>query len=157
MFTCFSYNRNVLYYEIDLVLFDTAGQDGYDRIRPLSYPDTDVVLLCFAVDDPLTTISIIEKWMPEVRYFCGKCPIILVACKKDLRNDPNTIELLKEHGEKPITKTAGKLLAAQIKAEAYMECSAKTREGVRDVFVQAARMSLKYSSQIKAYYKCLLF
>lgn len=78
-----------------------------------------------------------------MRHFCGSCPVILVACKKDLRNDPATIEQLKELGEKPVTSDVGKQIALQIKADAYMECSAKTREGVQELFVHAARLSLK--------------
>jgi len=35
-----------------LGLFDTAGQEDYDRLRPLSYPQTDVFLICFSVNSP---------------------------------------------------------------------------------------------------------
>ena len=129
--------------QIDLALFDTAGQEDYDRLRPLSYPDTSVVLICFSVDSPVSLNSVTERWIPEIRHFCGQCPIILVACKKDLRYDPDTIDKLKQDGSKPITTEMGKQVAGQIKANAYMECSAKTREGVQDLFVQAARLSLR--------------
>lgn len=37
---------------VDLALWDTAGQEDYDRLRPLSYPETHVVLICFAIDLP---------------------------------------------------------------------------------------------------------
>lgn len=124
-------------------MFDTAGQEDFDRLRPLSYPDTSVVLICFSVDSPVSATSVIEKWMPEVRHFCGQCPVILVACKKDLRTDPQTIARLKQDGEKPVTMEVGKQIAAQVKADTYMECSAKTREGVQELFVHAARLSLK--------------
>jgi len=99
--------------------------------------------MCFSVDNPVSATSIVEKWTPEIRHFCGKCPVILVACKVDLRTDPNTIAKLKAQGEKPVTAEAGKQLAAQIKADSYMECSAKTREGVQELFVAAARLSFK--------------
>jgi GTPase SAR1 family protein len=72
--------------------------------------------------------------------------VILVACKKDLRTDPEIIAKLKHEGEKPVTSEVGKQIATQIKADAYMECSAKTREGVQDLFVHAARLSLKKRS-----------
>ena len=73
-------------------MWDTAGQEDYDRLRPLSYPDTDVILMCFSVDSPDSLENIPEKWTPEVKHFCPNVPIILVGNKKDLRNDPATIK-----------------------------------------------------------------
>ncbi|CAF3301215.1 unnamed protein product [Rotaria socialis] len=131
---------------IDLALFDTAGQEDFDRLRPLSYPDTNVILMCFGVDNTVSAESVAERWIPEVRHFCGGCPIILVACKIDLRTDSRTISALRAKNQKPVTIEDGKRLAAQIKADAYMECSAKTREGVHDLFILAARLALKKRS-----------
>ncbi len=113
-------------------------------------------MICFSVDSPVSATSVIEKWIPEIRHFCGQCPVILVACKKDLRNDMETIKKLKEEGEKPVTYEVGRQIAAEIKADAYMECSAKTREGVQDLFIQAARLSLKKKSQGKRHGRCVL-
>ena len=78
--------------QVELALWDTAGQEDYDRLRPLSYPDTDVILMCFSVDSPDSLENIPEKWTPEVKHFCPNVPIILVGNKKDLRNDPATIK-----------------------------------------------------------------
>lgn len=125
-----------------MALFDTAGQEAYARLRPLSYPDTNVVLICFSVDNPASASNVVDEWNPEVRHFCAACPVILVACKIDLRSDPLTIERLKAENAKPVSIEAGKQIATQIKADAYMECSAKTREGVHDLFMYAARLSL---------------
>ena len=138
---------------MELGLFDTAGQEDFDRLRPLSYPDTNVILMCFSVDNPVSAGSIKERWMPEVRHFCGRCPVVLVACKIDLRNDADK---LKQQGEKSISQEAGRLLATQIKADAYMECSAKTREGVQELFVEAARLSFKKRGHKKVERKCRL-
>ncbi len=140
-----------------MALFDTAGQEDFDRLRPLSYPDTNVILMCFSVDNPVSAASVVEKWMPEVRHFCGKCPVILVACKIDLRTDPHTIAKLKGHNEKPVTAEAGKQISNQIKADAYMECSAKTREGVQELFILAARLSFKKHNKDKKHHNCHLF
>jgi Ras homolog gene family, member A len=100
--------------------------------------------------------SVTEKWIPEVRHFCGLCPVILVACKKDLRTDINVINKLKRDGEKPVSSEMGKQLAAKIKADAYMECSAKTREGVQEVFVHAARLTLRKRIGRKPNNHCVL-
>lgn len=104
----------------------------------------------------MSLTSVTEKWIPEVRHFCGPCPIILVGCKKDLRNDPDVQMKLKDEGEKPVTTDAGNRMATEIKVDAYMECSAKTREGVQDLFIQAARLSLKKRSPRKTSRRCVL-
>jgi small GTP-binding protein len=44
-----------------LGLFDTAGQEDYDRLRPLSYPQTDVFLVCFSVVSPSSFENVKEK------------------------------------------------------------------------------------------------
>ena len=49
-----------------LGLFDTAGQEDYDRLRPLSYPQTDVFLVCFSIVAPASFENVKEKWFPEV-------------------------------------------------------------------------------------------
>jgi small GTP-binding protein len=140
-----------------LALFDTAGQEDFDRLRPLSYPDTNVVLICFSVDSPASAINIIEKWNPEVRHFCGSCPVILVACKIDLRTDPRTIAMLKTQNEKPVVTEVGKQIAMQINADGYMECSAKNHIGVHDLFMQAARLSLKKRPRGQSNRRCFLY
>jgi len=50
--------------QVELALWDTAGQEDYDRLRPLSYPDTDVILMCFAIDSPDSLENI-----PEVNNY----------------------------------------------------------------------------------------
>ncbi|KAK9764285.1 GTP-binding protein Rho1, variant 2 [Basidiobolus ranarum] len=88
---------------VELALWDTAGQEDYDRLRPLSYPDSHVILICFSVDSPDSLENVQEKWISEVLHFCAGLPIILVGCKKDLRNDPRTIEELRKQGQSPVT------------------------------------------------------
>lgn len=87
----------------ELALWDTAGQEDYDRLRPLSYPDSHVILICFAIDSPDSLDNVQEKWIAEVLHFCPNLPIILVGCKKDLRGDGKTIEELRRVNQKPVT------------------------------------------------------
>lgn len=88
---------------VELALWDTAGQEDYDRLRPLSYPDSHVILICFAIDSPDSLDNVQEKWISEVLHFCSGLPIILVGCKKDLRYDQRTIEELHKTSQKPVT------------------------------------------------------
>lgn len=129
--------------QVELALWDTAGQEDYDRLRPLSYPDTDVILMCFSIDSPDSLENIPEKWTPEVKHFCPNVPIILVGNKKDLRNDPNTIKELSKMKQEPVKPEEGRAMAEKINAFAYLECSAKSKEGVREVFETATRAALQ--------------
>ena len=126
-----------------MALWDTAGQEDYDRLRPLSYPDTDVILMCFSIDSPDSLENIPEKWTPEVKHFCPNVPIILVGNKKDLRNDEGTKKELIKMKQEPTKHEDGRGMAERIAAFGYLECSAKTKEGVREVFETATRAALQ--------------
>ncbi|KAF5921632.1 hypothetical protein HPG69_012802 [Diceros bicornis minor] len=148
--------------QVELALWDTAGQEDYDRLRPLSYPDTDVILMCFSIDSPDSLENIPEKWTPEVKHFCPNVPIILVGNKKDLRNDEHTrrelakmkqawsgaglclpVAFLNLGSKEPVKPEEGRDMANRIGAFGYMECSAKTKDGVREVFEMATRAALQ--------------
>eukprot|EP01105_Mastigella_eilhardi_P018444 TRINITY_DN4270_c0_g1_i3.p1 TRINITY_DN4270_c0_g1~~TRINITY_DN4270_c0_g1_i3.p1 ORF type:complete len:153 (+),score=41.63 TRINITY_DN4270_c0_g1_i3:234-692(+) len=112
-------------------LWDTAGQADYDRLRPLSYPNTDVFLICFSVigNDSFDNVS--NKWNPEVSHHCPDAPCILVGTKIDLRDSaPKGTTVSYEQG-------AAK--AKEIGAACYLECSALTQKGLLEVFEQAVR------------------
>lgn len=124
-----NYSANVMVdgKPINLGLWDTAGQEDYDRLRPLSYPQTDVFLICFSLVNPASFENVRAKvwdcisfifydscywyfiinyylqWYPEVRHHCPSTPIILVGTKLDLREDKDTIEKLKDKKLAPIT------------------------------------------------------
>ncbi|KAJ2013026.1 GTP-binding protein Rho1 [Coemansia sp. RSA 376] len=127
---------------VELALWDTAGQEDYDRLRPLSYPDSHVILICFAIDMPDSLDNVQEKWISEVMHFCKGLPIILVGCKMDTRTDPQVLAELAKSNQVPISNERGKEVGRQIGATKYLECSAKTREGVDDVFREATRAAL---------------
>jgi len=122
---------------INFALWDTAGQEEYSRLRALSYPETDVFLLCFSVVSPASFENIRTKWYPEVTHHCPDAKLILVGTKIDLRDDKETLEGLQ--GEKLPTTEMGQKLSQEIKAKAYLECSALTQDGLRQVFEEAIR------------------
>ncbi|WOO78432.1 Ras-related C3 botulinum toxin substrate 1 [Vanrija pseudolonga] len=124
---------------VQLGLWDTAGQEDYDRLRPLSYPQTDVFLLCFSVVSPASFENIRTKWWPEIQHHSPGTPIILVGTKLDLREDPAQVERLRERRQSPIQYAQGAALAQDIKASRYLECSALTQMGLKTVFDEAIR------------------
>uniref|UniRef100_A0A673U7R1 Cell division control protein 42 homolog n=1 Tax=Suricata suricatta TaxID=37032 RepID=A0A673U7R1_SURSU len=115
-----------------LGLFDTAGQEDYDRLRPLSYPQTDVFLVCFSVVSPSSFENVKEKWVPERTHHCPKTPFLLAGTQIDLRDDPSTTEKLAENKQKPITPETAEKLARDLKA-----VKALTQKGLKNVFDEA--------------------
>lgn len=136
-----NYSANVMVdgKPIQLGLWDTAGQEDYDRLRPLSYPQTDVFLLCFAVTSPESYQNISKKWYPEIQSHLPTAPWVLVGTKTDLRNNEQTLSLLSQQGRKPISTEQGKELASTLRAYKYVECSALTQDGLKAVFDCAIR------------------
>ncbi|EAU33876.1 protein rho4 [Aspergillus terreus NIH2624] len=131
---------------VELALWDTAGQEEYDRLRPLSYPETDLLFVCFAIDCPASLENVMDKWYPEVLHFCPTTPLILVGLKSDLRNKRTCIELLKTQGLTPVTPEQGETVARRMNA-AYVECSSKEMRGVDEVFQMAVDTVVGFEEQ----------
>ncbi|KAK0705098.1 ras family protein [Lasiosphaeris hirsuta] len=121
---------------VELALWDTAGQEEYDRLRPLSYPETDLIFVCFAIDCPNSLENVMDKWYPEVLHFCPYTPLILVGLKSDLRYKKTCIDMLKTQGLTPVTTEQGLAVAQKMGAQ-YMECSSKEMTGVEEIFEKA--------------------
>ncbi|KAK3314699.1 P-loop containing nucleoside triphosphate hydrolase protein [Apodospora peruviana] len=121
---------------VELALWDTAGQEEYDRLRPLSYPETDLIFVCFAIDCPNSLENVMDKWYPEVLHFCPYTPLVLVGLKSDLRYKKTCIDMLKTQGLTPVTTEQGLAVAGKMGAQ-YMECSSKEMKGVEEIFEQA--------------------
>jgi len=134
---------------VELALWDTAGQEDYDRLRPLSYPETDVILICFSIAEPDSFENVTEKWVPEVNHFCPKTPIVLVGTKMDLRDDAETLEMLAASGHRAVTQTEGEEMAKRINARAYIECSALEDKNIDEVFQAAAKVSVEKKKKEK--------
>lgn len=135
--------------QVELALWDTSGKREYDRLRLLSYPNADVILLCYSIDNTESLANISEKWVPEVKLYCPNAPMILIGNKKDTRNVERS-----QKEQEPVKLEDGKAMAEKINALAYTECSAKTKEGVRGLFETASRAALRGKNTTKN--ECLL-
>jgi len=124
---------------ISLGLWDTAGQEDYDKLRPLSYPSTDIFLLCFSLVNPTSFSNVKIKWVREVKNHCHGAKLILVGTKLDMREDNDQLRKLESQGIKPVETADGENLAKEIGAIRYMECSARTQKGLKQVFDQAIK------------------
>lgn len=131
-----------------LNLWDTAGQEEYDRLRPLSYPQTDIFIICFSVNEPSSFENVIDKWFPEIRHntnyenmelfsSCGKFPILLVGTKADLREDEHELDRLRELNSDFVDRHEIDHAVSKCGFMGYVECSAATQFGVREVFERA--------------------
>ncbi|ANZ75040.1 Small GTPase of the Rho/Rac subfamily of Ras-like proteins [Komagataella phaffii CBS 7435] len=126
---------------VRLALWDTAGQEEYERLRPLSYAKAHAILIGFALDTPDSLDNVGTKWIEEVRSFVPNAPRILVGLKKDIRQqqcNPEDPESVRQF----VFPQQGEAMAKRIDARKYIECSALTGEGVDDVFETATRASL---------------
>jgi len=151
-----NYSANVMVdgKPVNLGLWDTAGQEDYDRLRPLSYPQTDVFIICFSVVSPASYENVRAKWFPEVSHHCPNTPIILVGTKLDLREDVDTVSKLKEKKLNVIRNEMGLNMCKEINAVKYLECSALTQKGLKNVFDEAIRAVLCPKKAPKKKAKC---
>ncbi|KAJ8309208.1 hypothetical protein KUTeg_014082 [Tegillarca granosa] len=120
-------------------MMDTAGQETYDRLRTLSYYDTDVFIVSFSVEDKDSFDNVKTKWIPEIKQFRPDTPFLLVGTQTDLRGSDADIT------ESCIWATQGKKLSKRLGAEGYYECSALERSGLDDIF----RATVKAATQPK--------
>lgn len=146
-----NYSANVMVdgRPVNLGLWDTAGQEDYDRLRPLSYPQTDVFLVAFSIISPHSFDNVKSKWWPEIQHHAPGVPIILVGTKSDLRGDQQMIQQLQAKGMSIIKQEEAQGRADEISAVKYLECSALTQEGLKNVFDEAIRAAMQQPDKSK--------
>mmetsp|Transcript_39539 Transcript_39539/g.101524 ORF Transcript_39539/g.101524 Transcript_39539/m.101524 type:complete len:154 (-) Transcript_39539:534-995(-) len=117
-----------------LCLWDTAGQEDYSSIRTMSYPDTDVFLVCFSVVSRTSFQNLKSKWLPEITKKSPGVPFIIVGLKSDLREREDVAGYLKEKGTSVVSKEEAEKAAKEFGAYQYVECSSLTQKNVGAVF-----------------------
>jgi len=141
---------------IELNLWDTAGQEEFDRLRSLSYDNTHAIMLCFSVDSPESLENISSKWQAEIEENCPNASIVLVALKCDLREEQADADEENEPKRPMIDYKQGLEVAKKIKALRYLECSAMKNRGVKEAFTEAARVALNIKNPSDREKKCCI-
>lgn len=128
---------------ITLGLWDTAGQEEFDQLRPLSYSDANIFLVCFSVTSQVSFENVKSKWLPELARHQPGVPTLLIGTKSDLRTDPDVLaELTRKRLEPVSADKAIQFAVSNNMAGGYVECSARTLKGVKDVFDTAIQTVL---------------
>jgi small GTP-binding protein len=99
--------------QVTLCLWDTAGQEDYDRVRPLAYPSTDVFVLCFLLSDRMSLENIKAKWYPELREHAPGIPVLLAGLGLN--------EWEGKRNESIVAKAEGEALKEEIKVNFYVD------------------------------------
>lgn len=120
---------------VHLQLWNTVGQEEYDRLRGLSYVDTEVFLVCFSIIDRVAFQNVEIKWIPEIKLYSKKIPIILVGMEAEYRDRPGSHSL--------VGAAEAEAVVQRLSLVKYIECSAKTQQNLSTVFEEAARAALE--------------
>jgi small GTP-binding protein len=125
------------------ILYDTAGQEEYESLRLLSYPDTDIFLLVFSVDSANSFDNLGKKWLKEVREYGPNTPCLFIGAKADLRDDDGVLAELQSLGKTMHSKEVYQAKSAELGAAGYVECSAVKQENIGFVIDEAIRLARK--------------
>ena len=90
---------------------------------------------------PTSFLNVKEKWFPEIRHHCPGVPCLIVGTQIDRLSEASTIEYLTKNKQSPITVEQGERLAKELKAVKYVQCSARTQEGLKNVFDEVRIMN----------------
>ena len=126
---------------VALQLWDTAGQEEYDRLRPLSYHSTDVFIVAFSLINKHSLSNTSQKWLPELKAYCPNAKLVLVGNKSDLADSPSTRAKLAARGQEIVTDEEAEAVAKSCGAT-YVRASALTQAGLKTVFDSAIKKVL---------------
>lgn len=134
-----------------LSIFDTPGQEKYNRLRTLSYLKCDVFAICFSVVKRDSYLHVSEIWLPEIRRYLPETPFLLVGTQTDLRPAPSP---LTKH---IVTSAEGSKMADRLGAHCYVECSALMDLGIQTVIhrlIRAAQDIDQHNNKSDTCIKC---
>ena len=132
----------------ELQFWDTAGDSSMENLRVLSYPCTDLFLICFDISDPDSFNNITRVWIPELRQYVSHAKYALIGLKKELRNDQQILQQLSDRELRPVSREQGISKAREIGAILYSECSSILNENVNELLL--AITSINYENDYKS-------
>ncbi|XP_065057302.1 uncharacterized protein LOC135685322 isoform X2 [Rhopilema esculentum] len=147
---------------IEFMLWDLSGHEEYDGFRIELFRVADIFLVCFDIGDPESFENVEDVWIPEIKYVAPETPFILVGCKNDLRTDASLDYFLSVPGmqneaqsTESVCKSKAEKTAVESGAAEYIECCAKTRFNITEVFKTAGHVLMlkndpSYSLQLKS-------
>ena len=143
-----NYSANVMvegFPPVHLELWDTAPQEDYKKMRPMSYGQTDIFLCCFSLVRPHTLDVLQNFFLPEIHEYCPNAPFILVGTESDLRDEfEEHADEYKSKGMEPIPTSKGEEFARKNGASKYYEVSALKAINLIELFDDVARVALTY-------------
>nr|XP_022334152.1 rac-like GTP-binding protein ARAC7 [Crassostrea virginica] len=118
----------------NLNVADIAGE--HEDLSSIS--TSDIFIVCFSLVDDDSMNSVLSFWIPKIRAIAKHSPVVLVGTQSDLRDAGHSGH---------IPQSEGRALAKSVRAEVYVECSAKSGSGVQDAFHSAVTASIRYSKR----------
>ncbi|KAM5526757.1 GTP-binding protein rho2 [Fusarium oxysporum f. sp. phaseoli] len=134
---------------VEFALWDTAGLEGYEPLRPLAYSHANIILIGFSLEDLCSLDNVKCKWSKEATRLCPGVSVVLVGLKKDVREDPTATRNIGKNSLRCVTEHEGEIVAYEIGAKTYLECSSLSGEGVDTVFEVASRVALLAVRKVK--------
>lgn len=132
----------------ELNLKDMSGKKMYDKLTLLPR-QTDVFLAGFAVNSPNSLKSVREKWIPKIQHNFPNTPYILIATKVELRDDVSQHYYYHSSSDDDVMPPGkGYTAAEETKAWRYLECSAKTKKGITEVFEEAVKAAIEHQRRV---------
>ena len=121
-------------------------QSDYESVRSYTYHSSEVLVLCFSVCDRESFQSVAHSWLPEIqRHTKRKRPLLLVGTQIDLRSSSSSSSSSSScSAQDEVSTEEGGNLAKIIGADCYIECSARSQEGLQQIFEHVVFSALKY-------------
>lgn len=142
--------------QMEIIPWDDCDRNVECKVplRALIYQDIDVIALCFSIDSQFSLQNVETRWLAEMKHFCVNVPTILIGNKKDLRDQQNMNVAASsiENGKTDVFVMfeQGKEMAERIGALYYLECSAKTMDGINLVLPTAGSVALQVRPSFRA-------